>query len=102
MNTEDRTVEAVKRANTADSGPHDDLVAVKVQYPDALTLFVADLGNIRRLAGFLEKTELAFDLISAVDELSSQVKLEFDFKRYGACLPSLQVMGNFILCNPMR
>ena len=78
-----RTIEAVRRANTAEYSPRDDLVAVKVQYPDALTLFIADLGNMRRLAYFLTKTEFAFDLVSAVDELSSQVKLEFDFERFG-------------------
>ena len=56
-------------------------MAVKVQYPDALPLFNMDLKNLRGLAGFLSKTELAFDLVSAVDELSSQVQFEFDFQR---------------------
>ena len=79
---ERRVIQAVRRANTAEYRSTDDLVAVKVQYSDALKLFIADLGNIRRLASFLSKTELAFDLVSAVDELSSQVKLEFDFHRY--------------------
>eukprot|EP00892_Ulva_mutabilis_P003003 jgi/Ulvmu1/12703/UM095_0007.1 len=78
---EDRAIEAVKCANTAAYRPTDDLVAVKVQYSDALNVFVADLSNIRRLAGILTKTEFAFDLVSAVDELSSQVRLEFDFER---------------------
>lgn len=34
---------------------------------------VRDLGNIRAVALYLSKTELKFDLVSAVDELSKQV-----------------------------
>lgn len=57
------------------------MVAVKVQYPSSLSLMQSDLGNLRTLAGFLTRTELPFDLVSAVDELSAQIKLEFDFTR---------------------
>lgn len=40
-----------------------------------------DMHNLRLAAAFLQKTELKFDLVSAVDELSAQLKLEFDFER---------------------
>lgn len=40
-----------------------------------------DLVNIRGLASFLSKTEIKFDLVSAVDELAKQIRLEFDFRR---------------------
>ena len=75
---------AVARASAARDGPRNNVVAVKLQYPDALPLFTQDLKNIRGLAGFLTKTELQFDMVSAVDELSTQVQLEFDFQR---CAP---------------
>jgi hypothetical protein len=78
---QERVRSAVQRANTAEYCPKDDIVAVKVQYPDAIGIFMQDLGNLRKLATFLSGTEIAFDLVSAVDELSSQVKLEFDFRR---------------------
>jgi hypothetical protein len=87
-------IEAIKRSNTSAQGPDGGIVAVKVQYPDALPLFMKDLGNIRSLAGFLSRTELKFDMVSAVDELSSQVRFEFDFKR---CEPSLPEWWNCLL-----
>jgi predicted unusual protein kinase regulating ubiquinone biosynthesis (AarF/ABC1/UbiB family) len=62
--------------------PSGGLVAVKVQYPDAAPTMARDLVNIRSAALFLSKTELKFDLVSAVDELSKQVRLEFDFTRW--------------------
>jgi predicted unusual protein kinase regulating ubiquinone biosynthesis (AarF/ABC1/UbiB family) len=77
-------MEAVRHSNTDPFGPSDGIVAVKVQYPDALPLFEVDLKNIRRLAGFLSRTEIRFDLVSAVDELSSQVKFEFNFERWAS------------------
>lgn len=40
-----------------------------------------DLKNLRLLAAFLSKTELRFDMVSAVNELAKQIKLEFDFCR---------------------
>lgn len=61
--------------------PKDGIVAVKVQYPNALPTMSLDLSNLRLLAAFLSKTELKFDMLSAVDELSKQIKLEFDFRR---------------------
>lgn len=61
--------------------PADGVVAVKVQYPDAARTMQQDMHNLRIAAAFLQKTELKFDLVSAVDELSAQLKLEFDFER---------------------
>ena len=47
---------------------------------------MTDLTSIRRWAGFLQKTEIKFDMLSAVDELSKQVHL--------LCLTSI-LMGIF-------
>jgi hypothetical protein len=52
-------------------------------------LFMQDLVNVRLLARILTWSEIAkFDFVSAIDELSSQIKLEFDFLRYLLTLPS--------------
>ena len=59
----------------------DGLVAVKVQYPGAAALMAHDIQHVRVWAKFLSKTEIAFDLVSAVVELDAQVALEFDFER---------------------
>ncbi|KAF6253521.1 hypothetical protein COO60DRAFT_1703776 [Scenedesmus sp. NREL 46B-D3] len=40
-----------------------------------------DLVNLRATSLFLQKTELKFDLLSAVEELQRQIHLEFDFMR---------------------
>lgn len=56
-------------------------VAVKVQYPSAEGKMLQDLANLRKLAKFLSQREINFDLVSAVDELHKQIKLEFDFER---------------------
>lgn len=61
--------------------PSDGVVAVKVQYPNALPTMSLDLSNLRLLSAFLSKTELKFDMLSAVDELAKQIRLEFDFCR---------------------
>lgn len=53
----------------------------QVQYPGALAVMSKDLVNLRGAAYFLSKTEIPFDLVSAVDELNKQIKLEFDFVR---------------------
>jgi predicted unusual protein kinase regulating ubiquinone biosynthesis (AarF/ABC1/UbiB family) len=42
---------------------------------------MGDLKQIRRFGGFIQKTEIKFDMLSAVDELAGQVELEFDFLR---------------------
>jgi len=44
-----------------------------------------DLKNLRAAAYFLSKTEIKFDLVSAVDELNKQIRLEFDFTRWVFC-----------------
>ncbi len=48
--------------------------SVQVQYPDALQTMLTDLRSIRNWAGYLQKTEIKFDMLSAVDELAKQVK----------------------------
>ena len=53
-------------------------VAVKVARPGALVM-LEDLGNIRVAASYLQRTELAFDLTAAVDELAFQIRREFNF-----------------------
>ncbi len=45
----------------------------QVQYPDALPTMLTDLRSIRQWAGYLQKTEIKFDMVSAVDELAKQV-----------------------------
>jgi predicted unusual protein kinase regulating ubiquinone biosynthesis (AarF/ABC1/UbiB family) len=44
--------------------------AVKIQYPNAERLMTGDLKNLRVLAEFLQKTELKFDLLSSIKEVS--------------------------------
>ena len=53
--------------------------AVKIQYPNAERLMVGDLKNLRFLAEFLQRTELKFDVLSAIKELQKQIVNEFDF-----------------------
>lgn len=76
---------AVAHAAASGHVPGGGLVAVKVQYPGALQTMTLDLVNLRSVSAFLQKTELRFDLVSAVDELQRQIHLEFDFMRY-ACV----------------
>lgn len=68
-------------ARIAKYAPEDGIVAVKIQYPNSLPTMTMDLENIRVWADFLSKTEIKFDMVSAVDELAKQIKLEFDFSR---------------------
>lgn len=63
---------AAAAAGPASPAP-DGLVAVKVQYPGAAALMAHDITHVRTWARFLSKTEIAFDLVSAVDELDGQV-----------------------------
>ena len=62
-----------------------------------------DLTNIRIAAAFLSKTELKYDLVSAVDELAAQIKLEFDFQREARVMDSiaehLKVSLQMCLCD---
>lgn len=54
---------------------------MQVQYPEALPVMMGDLKQIRRFSLLIQKTEIKFDLLSAVDELAAQVQMEFDFER---------------------
>jgi hypothetical protein len=75
-------VAALAHATSMGGTPGSGLVAVKVQYPDAQQTMARDLVNLRAAAAFLSKTEIKFDLVSAVTELQKQIHLEFDFKRW--------------------
>lgn len=72
---------AVAHAAASGNVPDGGLVAVKIQYPGALQTMTLDLVNLRATSAFLQKTELKFDLLSAVEELQRQIHLEFDFMR---------------------
>ena len=52
-------------------------------------MWAQDLANIRLFAAFLTKTEIRFDMVSAVDELAAQIKLEFDFEREARVMNSI-------------
>lgn len=54
-------------------------VAVKVQFPGMEAVMMSDLANYRVLAEVLQRTELKFDLVRPIEELSKQIKMEFDF-----------------------
>jgi len=68
-------------SEVAHYAPPDGTVAVKIQYPNSLPTMTMDLQSLRIWAAFLSKTEIKFDMLSAVDELAKQIKLEFDFSR---------------------
>lgn len=55
-------------------------VAVKVQFPNMGRLMMSDLANFRVLGELLQRTELKFDLIRPIQELSRQLAMEFDFE----------------------
>jgi hypothetical protein len=55
--------------------------AAQVQYPEAQQTMARDLVNLRAVAAFLSRTEIKFDMLSAVEELQKQIHLEFEFKR---------------------
>ena len=61
-------------------------VAVKVQHQGAEALMALDLADLAALAYALQRTELKFDLSSAVAELRAQVAQEFDFAREARCM----------------
>ena len=77
-------------------GPHKGIVAVKVQYPDAYPTMALDLGNVKAAAQFLQRTEIKFDLTSAVTELAKQIKLEFDFVREATIMD--QISSQLLVC----
>ena len=74
------SVAQVHRAQLA-KGRGGATVAVKLQNASQLDKMDLDLKNIAAAAAFLERTELKFDLSTAVEELAKQVRLEFDFQR---------------------
>ncbi|KAK9834339.1 hypothetical protein WJX81_008600 [Elliptochloris bilobata] len=78
------------RPSTWAGSRRDGLVAVKIQYPDALERMLQDLVNIRIAARFLQATELRFDLVSAVDELAAQLQQEFDFRREAETMDTIR------------
>ena len=47
---------------------------VQLQYPGSLPTMMTDLRHIRVFGAFLSRTEIKFDLVSAVDELAGQVR----------------------------
>lgn len=65
-------------------------VAVKIQYPNAYPLMKRDLSNLRKLAEFLQRTELKFDLLTCVKELQKRIVNEFDFLRESSNLEYMQ------------
>jgi aarF domain-containing kinase len=71
---------------------HNIPVAVKVQQPDAKLLMASDLGNFRALAEILQKTELKFDLVGPVKELSKQLRSEFDFENEARSMNTVRDM----------
>jgi len=64
-------------------------VAVKVQHEGAEALMGLDLADLAALAYALQRTELRFDLGSAVSELRAQVAQEFDFAREARCMDDI-------------
>ena len=54
-------------------------VAVKVRRPET-RYFARDLAAVRMAARLLQRFELDFDLLSAVDELRDRVAIELDFR----------------------
>jgi predicted unusual protein kinase regulating ubiquinone biosynthesis (AarF/ABC1/UbiB family) len=60
--------DASSSARTAE-GTAGRVVAVKVQFPDVERKMRADFRNLEALAAFLERTELRFDLTSALGEV---------------------------------
>lgn len=55
-------------------------VAIKIQHVDMERRMMSDLANFRLLGEVLQRTELKFDLVSPVQELKKQIRLEFDFE----------------------
>lgn len=54
-------------------------VAVKLQFPGAESIMMRDLSSFRLLGEVLQRTELKFDLVGPIKELSRQLRSEFDF-----------------------
>lgn len=71
----------VHKAKLRSESGEGQIVAVKVQYRNAEQEFTQDFTTVRQLAGLMSRTELAFDMKSAADEVISQVHAELDFCR---------------------
>ena len=54
-------------------------VAVKVRRPET-RFFERDLRSVRTASGLLQRFEVDFDLLSAIDELRGRVAIELDFR----------------------
>ena len=57
-----------------------------------------DLGNVKAAAHFLQRTEIKFDLTSAVTELAKQIKLEFDFAREAKIMDQISTQLQVCCC----
>jgi predicted unusual protein kinase regulating ubiquinone biosynthesis (AarF/ABC1/UbiB family) len=68
-------------------------VAVKIQYPGAAGKMKNDLRNLRVLAEFLQRTELKFDILSAIIELQKNIMNEFNFEREAK---NMKIIGDFL------
>ncbi|XP_024524906.1 uncharacterized protein LOC9654680 [Selaginella moellendorffii] len=66
-------------------------VAVKVQHPGAEELMMTDISNQKTFGAFLQRFDVKFDLVSAVDELEQQVHHEFDFLREAKSMDRIAV-----------
>lgn len=67
--------------------------AVKIQYPGAANKMKNDLRNLRVLAEFLQRTELKFDILSAIKELSKNIMNEFNFEREAK---NMEIVSEFL------
>lgn len=76
-------------------------VAIKIQYPGAEVVMKNDLMNLRILAEFLQRTELKFDVLSAIKELQKNIMNEFNFEREGG---HMRIIGDFLSkrCNEVK
>ena len=56
-------------------------VVAKVQYPEVAGLVKLDVRNLKTIVGLVARREPNFDFRAVVNEISTQVPLELDFKR---------------------
>uniref|UniRef100_A0A7N1A3F0 Protein kinase domain-containing protein n=1 Tax=Kalanchoe fedtschenkoi TaxID=63787 RepID=A0A7N1A3F0_KALFE len=65
-------------------------VAVKVQHPGVQKLMMTDLRNLQAFALYLQKTDIAFDMVSVTKEMEKQIGYEFDFLREASAMERIQ------------
>lgn len=65
-------------------------VAIKIQHKGMKELMMSDLANFRLLGEVLQRTELKFDLVSPVQELRRQIRLEFDFENEARAMMAIR------------